>query len=105
MSIVGATASEPKTQKKQDVVLACVITTGCVNMVAAYVRRNTEDTWFGWMFTVILLLDSLLNLATAVRIMKTYGERESELPQYTPLLKVEVLGDVKVVEKSWSQEL
>ncbi|KAJ7855024.1 hypothetical protein B0H14DRAFT_3648349 [Mycena olivaceomarginata] len=102
-SIFSATAFESTSDEKQDTLLICVIITGCINILAAYVRRNAEDTWFGWAFTVMLLLDSLLNLTTAVRIMKAYSRNEPELPQYMSEVKLEIVGgdlDVKLMEKS-----
>jgi hypothetical protein len=102
-SIFSATAFESTSDEKQDTLLICVIITGCINILAAYVRRNVEDTWFGWAFTVMLLLDSLLNLTTAVRIMKAYSRNEPELPQYMSEVKLEIVGgdlDVKLMEKS-----
>ncbi|KAF7373503.1 hypothetical protein MSAN_00560200 [Mycena sanguinolenta] len=100
MSVYGATTAESTSQKKQDTVLACVITTACVNIIAAYIRRDIDDTWFGWTFTTVLLLDSLLNFTTAARIMKTCASDGLELPKCMPQVKVEMGGDAKFVEKS-----
>jgi hypothetical protein len=87
--------------RKQGMLLACVLTTGCVNILAAYVWRHTEATWFGWVFTITFMLDSLLNLTIALRIIKAYGTNanEPELPQYMPSVQMEISGDVKLVEK------
>ncbi|KAK7014205.1 hypothetical protein R3P38DRAFT_3205798 [Favolaschia claudopus] len=107
MSIFSATAVEqqPQTNKKQDILLACVTTTGCVNLIAAYMRRNMcEDTWFGQVFTVVLLADSVLNVTTAMRIVKRcYYEENVEgevLPRYMPDVKCALVQDVEVSEKS-----
>ncbi|KAJ6463390.1 hypothetical protein C8R45DRAFT_1176986 [Mycena sanguinolenta] len=101
MSIYGATTVESRSQQKQDTVLACVITTACVNIIAAYIRRDIDDTWFGCAFTTVLVLDSLLNFTTAARIMRTYASDRLELPKSMPQqVKAKTGGDVKSGEKS-----
>jgi hypothetical protein len=90
-SIYGATVVFKSGSKKNyDGLLACVFATGCINMLAAYMRQSIEDSWFGWMFTMTLMLDSLLNLSTAYAIMMAERTPESEgceptLPQYMPV--------------------
>ncbi|KAJ7686770.1 hypothetical protein B0H17DRAFT_1203985 [Mycena rosella] len=85
-SIYGAAAAfKSRSAKEYDMLLACVVTTGCVNMVAAYMRRNVADNWFGWAFTMTLMLDSILNLSTAFRILRAYPTRDRHaLPRYAP---------------------
>ncbi|KAJ7146077.1 hypothetical protein C8R44DRAFT_756515 [Mycena epipterygia] len=93
-SIFGATAVvKSRTEGEYDALLLCVITTGSVNMLAAYLRRNIDDTWFGWTFTMTLMLDSILNLTTAYRIMRAYREDMFALPQYMPMSQIEESKD------------
>ncbi|KAJ6578892.1 hypothetical protein DFH09DRAFT_1310858 [Mycena vulgaris] len=105
-SIFGATATfKSRSQKEYDMLLACVLATGCVNMLAAYLRQNAEDTWFGWGFTMTLILDSVLNLSTAFRIMRAYREEmdTDTLPRYMPLPQ-EDSKDYVWIEEKWIDE-
>ncbi|KAJ7079956.1 hypothetical protein B0H15DRAFT_804214 [Mycena belliarum] len=108
-SIYAATVTfKSRTEAEYNMLLACVVTTGCVNMVAAYMFGNIQEDWLGYAFTITLVADSLLNLSTAFRVARAYRKDilAPELPQYTckPVGKApeETPGYVWVDEKSWN---
>ncbi|KAJ7730367.1 hypothetical protein DFH07DRAFT_173240 [Mycena maculata] len=98
-SIFGATSViKSRSTKDYDMLLSCVVTTGCVNMLVAYLRRNsTDDSWLGWAFTVTLMLDAVLNATTAFRIVRAYPLDAYTLPQYMPVVRT----DLEVSEYVW----
>ncbi|KAJ7456883.1 hypothetical protein FB451DRAFT_1183422 [Mycena latifolia] len=99
-SIYAASAAfKSRTEAEYNMLLACVVTTGFVNMVAAYLRHNIDDDWFGWAFTVSLMLDSLLNISTAYRIVRAYQRDLLTLPQYLPVAEEAPKDYVWVDEK------
>ncbi|KAF7300264.1 hypothetical protein MKEN_01350500 [Mycena kentingensis (nom. inval.)] len=87
-SLFSATAAvKSRTEREYDLLLGCIILTGLTNLVSAYIRHNTltsDDSWFAWGYTITLVIDSLLNLATAARVVWAYhhmmadGDRELE---------------------------